>query len=702
VVTVAGKRAFVVNGSATFLQVELPVDAPLGATTVTVGASAPSNINLIQYAPGVATDGQADGLALGFHASTQAQLSSANPAAPGESIAIVVTGLGQTKPAYATGTAPSDGDFTALTLVIPSVSIGGKGATVTGSFLMPNNPGFYLVVFTVPAVTTGAQPIVVTIGGQSVTGANLAVSTLPSVASVMNAASYNDPSLPNGAIAQGSIFVIKGNNLGPATLAIAPSAFQSATLNGTSVSVTVAGTTVAALMYYTSVNQVAALLPSNTPVGSGRITVTYNQQVGPAMPITVAASSVGIFTVSSDGGGAGIVTNPDYSLVSDLKAANCGGPNTTCGAANPGDALIVWATGLGPVNGSDASGAGLGVNMSSLPLTIWLGGVKVPAIYQGRSGCCVGEDQIVFTVPANVPMGCAVPLTLQVNSIVSNTVTVPIAPAGSRSCPGVNPWFTPSVIAQFATVSGPVSFGDLSLGRADNYPGFEDDFRMDLAKVLPTPALQPFFFSYVDSAPLGVCSVYNNPNGPLQPFTPVGGLDAGPQATITGGNGTKNIPGNAGSYHAVLSPDATYFTTGPITVSFPGGKDVAAFSSTFTPPAFPKMTSPQPDAQSPTAVTKANGLPVTWSGGSPDVTVEIDGFNVTDQFGTIGAAFTCLVPSTAGSFTIPATVLQALPSGSQGGIYFMPTYQIPNFSVPGVNASFGSVKVSYFSPLNLK
>jgi hypothetical protein len=36
------------------LQVELPVDAPLGATTVTAGSSAAFNITLVQYCPGLA------------------------------------------------------------------------------------------------------------------------------------------------------------------------------------------------------------------------------------------------------------------------------------------------------------------------------------------------------------------------------------------------------------------------------------------------------------------------------------------------------------------------------------------------------------------------------------------------------------------------------------------------------------------------
>ena len=119
---------------------------------------------------------------------------------------------------------------------------------------------------------------------------------------------------------------------------------------------------------------------------------------------------------------------------SRYPGAPCGGPNTTCGAANPGDTLILWATGLGPVNGSDASGAGLGVPMPNIPLTLWLGGVQASVTYQGRSGCCIGEDQIVFTVPPNVPMGCAVPLAVQIGNEISNYTVMPVAPKGSRTC----------------------------------------------------------------------------------------------------------------------------------------------------------------------------------------------------------------------------------------------------------------------------
>src|SRR5271154_5926004 len=44
-VTVAGKQAFINNGGNGQLQFEVPVDAPVGPTTLTVGSSAPFNIS---------------------------------------------------------------------------------------------------------------------------------------------------------------------------------------------------------------------------------------------------------------------------------------------------------------------------------------------------------------------------------------------------------------------------------------------------------------------------------------------------------------------------------------------------------------------------------------------------------------------------------------------------------------------------------
>lgn len=425
----------------------------------------------------------------------------------------------------------------------------------------------------------------------------------PVITAVENAASNIVPGFPNASIAQGAIFITQRSGLGPANVSFAPTAFQSTTLSGTSVAVTVGGTTVDALMYYTSVGQVAALLPSNTPTGSGTMTVTYNGETSNVAPITIVANNLGIFTIDSSGQGPGIVTYPDYSLVSAVKSNPCGGPNTACGAANPTDTLILWATGLGPVNGSDANGAGLGVNMTDIPLTLWLGGVAITPSYQGRSGCCIGEDQIVFTVPNNVPTGCAVPLVVQIGSEISNNVVMPVA-SGSRNC-------TPTLPISLGQgfVSGPVSFGDLKLAHnSDGNGTFEDDAEFQFTKniTLP-PGIAPFGASWLDTPPPGTCVVYSNLNNSnTPPIASAASADAGSNFTVMGPNGSVTLPANSGKSET-LNAQGTFLVPGAFTVTGTGGADIGPFNATVTITVPPTLVSPVNNA----TVTRSAGMTVT-------------------------------------------------------------------------------------------
>ena len=57
-VTVGTRQAYVVNAfGGRSLQIQLPVDAPLGPTTLKAGISAPFNITLVQYSPGLSVNG---------------------------------------------------------------------------------------------------------------------------------------------------------------------------------------------------------------------------------------------------------------------------------------------------------------------------------------------------------------------------------------------------------------------------------------------------------------------------------------------------------------------------------------------------------------------------------------------------------------------------------------------------------------------
>ena len=74
------------------------------------------------------------------------------------------------------------------------------------------------------------------------------------------------PVCPDSPVAQGSLFVLLGTNMGPARLQGAPSFPLQTTLAGTSISITVDGSATQGIMLYSMSAQVAAVLPSTTQV----------------------------------------------------------------------------------------------------------------------------------------------------------------------------------------------------------------------------------------------------------------------------------------------------------------------------------------------------------------------------------------------------------------------------------------------------
>jgi uncharacterized protein (TIGR03437 family) len=462
--------------------------------------------------------------------------------------------------------------------------------------------------------------------------------------------------------------------------------------------VTVSGTTVAPALYYTSATQVAALMPSTTPLGKGTITVTNNGQAGNPTPITVVQNNVGIFTATSDGLGAGIVTYPDFSLVSPTKAANCGGVYTTCGAANPGDTLTIWATGLGPVSGNETGGAGLGVDMTSVNATLFLGGVQQQIVFKGR-GCCIGEDQIVFVVADNTPTGCAVPMAVQIGSAVSNYAVIAVAPKGSRICTPSNSSFSGSFVPALTNATGPITFAQFALARPNfnaqgQVTGSVDSGSAGVLSFTVPTTIQPFIVSYLDDSPIGTCIVYNTPIFPnggdrLANLMP---LDGGPSINVTGPNGSQTIQINGKD--ATFGP-GNFLSPGAYTLTGSGGADIGKINAPFTIPT-PATPTGLTNGTNLT-VTRANGVTVNWTGGAAGSIVRIVGQHPADASNSTGASFRCYSAANAGTFTVPPQVTLSLPTGNFGGWDFK-TYTDGNFTATGLN--IGILEMSYDTPIS--
>jgi uncharacterized protein (TIGR03437 family) len=296
-VLVNGKAVAVRSVSAPSVAFYVPIDLTgTGATvqvTRAIGGqtlqSAPFSATVASTAPGLFTT-NVNGVTLAnFQDSTGAVYTAANPAKPGDFVKALGTGFGVTNPPLAPGTiVPASPAYNVAAPV--KVTVGGQNAIVSSATLVPNGLGATdQVIFQVPAgLPGGNQPVVVNVGGQNSQTLQLPVAfSGPRVTSVVNSASNAVTGLPNAGVAPGSILVAYGSTLGPDTLTLAPGYPWPATLSGTSAQVTVNGKNVNLLLYYTSANQIAGLLPSSTPPGNGTITVTYNGQAGGPSPITV-------------------------------------------------------------------------------------------------------------------------------------------------------------------------------------------------------------------------------------------------------------------------------------------------------------------------------------------------------------------------------------------------------------------------------
>jgi uncharacterized protein (TIGR03437 family) len=420
---------------------------------------------------------------------------------------------------------------------------------------------------------------------------------------VKNAASYEDPELPNGPIAEGSIFNIFGSSMGPTALAYATSLPLPITLSGTSINVAVNGTAVQCFMIYTSAGQVAAILPSNTPAGTGTITVSYNGTASPTAPITVAKSSFGIFTLNQQGSGTGVIQDGNYNF------------NAPTFAFQPSETVVLWGTGLGPIAGSDATTPPSG-NLPGISVSVTVGGAPAAVTYAGRSGYS-GDDQVAFTIPSGVT-GCAVPVAVTVsgvngaNPVVSNYVTMSIGTSATCSDSEV-----PASLLQLYSSGNPVRTGSVILARGTN---LVTNVTTDLGSASFNKYAPNTFFNGDIDFIYGACVVISSAGGGATPS----GLDAGPAINVNGPNGAKQIATDSpGDYSASFARTAPLYL-GPGTYAInngSGGADVGPFSFNITMPAAFTWT----NASQITAIPRSQPLTVTWSGGDPNADVFVIG-----------------------------------------------------------------------------
>jgi uncharacterized protein (TIGR03437 family) len=493
-----------------------------------------------------------------------------------------------------------------------------------------------------------------------------ALAAAPAIAGVYNAASWIPPSLPNTGVAQGAIFTVTGTGLGPSTLQQVQSypLPTTAGLAGTTIQVKVGSVTETCIMVYTFATQVAAILPSATPVGSGTLTLSYQGGTS-SFAITVLAAGFGTFTLNEGGSGPGVFTDSFYN------------PITMINAAHPGETLILWGSGLGAVTG-DETEPPVQIDLAT-GVQVFVEGQAATVLYGGR-GSSPGLDQINFVVPAGVS-GCRTSVAVLVKGVVGNVTEMAVAPAGQTTCGDTYGLLTAANL-QKAIANGSLNVGGVQISRVG---GIDDT----LGAAFASYNLNSLIRSYGgDPGPsIGSCSAYETYATSLDVIDPIvpAYLNAGPQLVLTGPNGNKTIAAaSTGLYLATLASSAPfYLAPGNYTVSNgSGGANVGAFNWAMTLPANVVPTN------LPSSVTRANNLTLTWSGGAAFGVVSIIGYTglpVTSTFDSF-VEFICNANASAGTFTIPSSILSLLPANGFGSP-----------GIPGVSIQIGGVPLIDFT-----
>jgi uncharacterized protein (TIGR03437 family) len=225
-------------------------------------------------------------------------------------------------------------------------------------------------------------------------------------------------------VAPGAIVAAFGTRLSAVDPASAPSLPLPNELGGVKVFVN----DQPAPIYYTSGTQVNFQMPYNVPSGLAQVRIDRGSERGNVVTVELAERAPKLLRLGI--GEYGIIVNQDGSFPITPT------PGISSRPAIPGEVLVIYAFGLGPTSPAVTAGTGAPAEepfarITPVPGVIFGGGLQgIPTVatplFVGLTPNYVGLYQINVVIPENAPRGASVPVTLDMNGISSNTVTIAI------------------------------------------------------------------------------------------------------------------------------------------------------------------------------------------------------------------------------------------------------------------------------------
>ena len=230
---------------------------------------------------------------------------------------------------------------------------------------------------------------------------------------VRNAANYL-----LGGLSPGENIWIKGAGLGPVILSYGTIANNAFTTNVANTRILFDN--VAAPIIYASDSQTSVMVPYG--VGgrtSTNIVVEYFGVQSAPVQYSVVAAVPGIYTLNSSGTGPGSILNQNGVI---------NGSNTP---EKRGNVIVVYMTGEGATAPQGSDGAiipadGSALKKPVLTVTATIGGITADVQYAGSApGIVSGVMQVNLLIPANAPVGGAVPIVINVGTASSSGAGAP-------------------------------------------------------------------------------------------------------------------------------------------------------------------------------------------------------------------------------------------------------------------------------------
>jgi trimeric autotransporter adhesin len=251
------------------------------------------------------------------------------------------------------------------------------------------------------------------------TGNNAVRVLKPTNKSALIGAVVDVASETNLPVSPGKIVAIYGWGLGNAQLVqyqVGP--------NGQRIGTNLSGTTVSfngipAPVIFSSVSQVAAIVPYEISGETADVTVTFNGATTESVAVPIAASAPSLFTLNETGAGQASALNADGTI------------NTAANPAKTGSVITLYATGEGETSpaGSDGKIASNPLPHPVLPVSATIDGQSAKVVYSGAiAGGVEGLMVAQVEIPSGVQPGGYVPVEIRVGPASSQGgVTIAVA-----------------------------------------------------------------------------------------------------------------------------------------------------------------------------------------------------------------------------------------------------------------------------------